>query len=522
MYRVLLADDEQIVIDSLGFILERNFPGQLELVPARSGADAVGACQAGKIDIAFMDINMPGLNGIEAIKAIKAFSPTMVIIVLTAFDRFDYAREAVNLGVFEYLSKPVNRNRISETMRSAMSAVDALRRKQSTDIQIREKLDSVVNIVESDFIYSLIFPGDRAGDLESYLDFFNITDTSFYFLSIELQEMEEDTRSKAYVTVRDILTAAETCIVGPLMRNRVVVFVPYPKGADPDRGMEELRSAVRILHVRLSSRLGISVRIGVSAVETDIARSLAAYNDSLNAILHSDGSSGVFFSIDDMARARGAADYPYESERKLLDRAEAGDFQSVHSLLSGLVSWIAERHPGDAGILRYKMLEILSVVRAAARSLEAGFGGFQAWKDSWKDLEALAEPRDLESWTRNGLDECIAEINAHKLSRMSPTIARACAIIRENLASELLLDDIARQVEISPFYFSKLFKEETGENFIDYLTSARMQKAKELLRDPARSIKEVSLDTGYADPNYFSRLFKKIVGLTPTEFREHQ
>lgn len=523
MYRVLLADDEQIVIDSLGFILERNFPGQIELFSARSGGDAVSACQDNRIDIAFMDINMPGLNGIEAIKSIKTFSPSMVIIVLTAFDRFDYAREAVNLGVFEYLSKPVNRGRIAETMRNAMGAVDNLRRKQVSEIQIREKLDSVVNIVESDFIYSLIFPGDRGGDLESYLDFFNITDPAFCFLAVELPEIEEVSRPGVYVTLRDILSSSGPCIIGPLMRNRVVVFLPRTPLPEGEADARELRETVRLLQVRLSTRLGLNVRIGVSTVETDLSRSLAAYNEALNALLHYEGTGGACFAGDSASTGRdpqASAEYPDESERKLLDRADAGDFQSVHSLLSILVSWIAARCPGTLDPLRYKLLEILSVTRQRTREREGNFGGFEAWRDSWRDLAALNTPSELEDWARNRLDECIAFANAHKLSRMSPTVSRACAIIRENLASEILLEDVARQVEISPFYFSKLFKEETGENFIDYLTSVRINKAKDLLKDTSMSVKEISMDVGYGDPNYFSRLFKKTVGLTPTEFRE--
>lgn len=227
MYKVLLADDEQIVIDSLCFILERNFPGQLEIFSARSGGDAVILCQNNKIDLAFMDINMPGLNGIEAIKDIKAFSPYLLVIVLTAFDRFDYAQQAVNLGVFEYLSKPVNRNCIAQTMRNALVQVDIFRRKQQSEIQIREKLDSVVNIVESDFIYSLIFPSDKTGDIESYLDFFNIKDPLFYFLTIEIPDLTDTNRAQTYLTLRDIISASssDSSIIGPLMRNRVVAFV---------------------------------------------------------------------------------------------------------------------------------------------------------------------------------------------------------------------------------------------------------------------------------------------------------
>ena len=85
---------------------------------------------------------------------------------------------------------------------------------------------------------------------------------------------------------------------------------------------------------------------------------------------------------------------------------------------------------------------------------------------------------------------------------------------------DISLDDVSREVNISPYYFSKLFKDETGVNFIEYVTSIRMERAKELLGNSDKSMKEICVDIGYGDANYFSRTFKKNVGVTPTEYKE--
>ena len=92
--------------------------------------------------------------------------------------------------------------------------------------------------------------------------------------------------------------------------------------------------------------------------------------------------------------------------------------------------------------------------------------------------------------------------------------------IRDNYSKDITLDDVSRVANISPYYFSKLFKEATGENFIEYLTNVRIEKAKELLEKAELSMKEICAMCGYSDPNYFSRTFKKNVGLTPTEYKE--
>ena len=97
-------------------------------------------------------------------------------------------------------------------------------------------------------------------------------------------------------------------------------------------------------------------------------------------------------------------------------------------------------------------------------------------------------------------------------------VNKAKQYIDENYMKELTLDDVSRVVNISSYYFSKVFKEETGENFIDYLTKLRIEAAKNLLKTTNKSMKEIAVEVGYSDPNYFSRNFKKYTGKTPTEY----
>ncbi len=96
---------------------------------------------------------------------------------------------------------------------------------------------------------------------------------------------------------------------------------------------------------------------------------------------------------------------------------------------------------------------------------------------------------------------------------------KAQAYIYKNFSRDITLEDVSKEVMVSPNYFSRLFKEETGQNFIDYLTQLRIERAKELLRDNSSANKEICYQIGYADPNYFSRIFKRVVGVTPTEYK---
>ena len=500
MYRVLLADADRIVADSLREILERDFPGQCEFHAALSPGEAARVSREIAVDVAFMGAGMEGSDAVRAIKKIAL------------------PRE-----------RAIERSGIASSMRCALSAVDIARRKRFSESQIREKLDSVVSIVEGDFLYSLIVPSEKSGDIETYLDFFNIRDTAFYFMVLEFADLASSLRPRAYQAVRDVIASGEgssggrAAIVGPFMRNRLVVFVPESAAGETsvsENHGSEIRAFVGDVHARITAVLGIQVRIGVGSVEEDFARSVFAYDEALKALMAADGKNEIAFASDGAGAAGFKDSYPEAAEGTLLDCLSSGDLPGAHAQLSLIADWIRSRYPGDSDILKGKLFEILTLARHRTHTARSRFGAFSVWKDTWKTLCGIEDPVEAERYILACIDECSDSMGELRQGRMNPIVVKSCAIIHESLSSDVSLEDIARRVEISPFYFSKLFKEETGENFIDYLTMARVRRAKELLLDRALSVRDVGVESGYSDPNYFSKLFKKVVGLTPTEYRE--
>ena len=126
MYRVMVADDEGIVIDSMKFIIEKEFGGACQVECAKSGRSVIELAERFRPDIAVMDIHMPGINGIEAMKEIKQFSAGTIFIVMSAYDKFDYAKEAIKLGVLEYINKPMDRMKVITVLKKAMAQISKL------------------------------------------------------------------------------------------------------------------------------------------------------------------------------------------------------------------------------------------------------------------------------------------------------------------------------------------------------------------------------------------------------------
>ena len=136
------------------------------------------------------------------------------------------------------------------------------------------------------------------------------------------------------------------------------------------------------------------------------------------------------------------------------------------------------------------------------------------------DIMAMNNFASLRTWFIEKINESVLAIAKKAENRSESIVERAKKYIDENFRKDISLEDVSQRVDISSYYFSKIFKEETGGNFIEYLTGLRMEEAKRLLEDTDLSIKEVCSEVGYSDPNYFSRNFKKYEGTTPTEARE--
>ena len=156
MFRILVADDEGIMLESIKSIILSNFGSECQVACVKTGRAVIEQAEAFRPDIAIVDIQMPGLSGIQAIREVRRFNSSMVFIIITAYDKFSYAQEAVNLGVMEFITKPVNKKKILDVCIRAMHQVEEARKKLSDDLKIREKLELVVPMIESGFIYNLL------------------------------------------------------------------------------------------------------------------------------------------------------------------------------------------------------------------------------------------------------------------------------------------------------------------------------------------------------------------------------
>jgi len=177
MYKILIADDEYLERKVLGIILkERCGIKDIEIIgKASKGEEAVELAVQNKADIVFIDIKMPGMNGLQAIRKIKAELPEAKFIILTAYDEFEYVQEALKLNIEEYLLKPVKPEKVKTVMLSLIQKIEASRKEEKLREKMKEKLDMVIPYIKMSFVFDLIFLNiDTVEEIKSRTEFFDI------------------------------------------------------------------------------------------------------------------------------------------------------------------------------------------------------------------------------------------------------------------------------------------------------------------------------------------------------------
>ena len=188
-------------------------------------------------------------------------------------------------------------------------------------------------------------------------------------------------------------------------------------------------------------------------------------------------------------------------------------------MIEQVKNYIKAHYAEDMNNIRLKVLEY--IIWGEKKAFEAGAVnyGFSYRREYLDSAMACAGYEELRKWFLDKMVNVCRMIRDQKEEQSNSAAKKAMLYIQENYNKDISLDDVSGIVNISPYYFSKIFKEETGENFIEYVTKVRIEKAKEFLAQPDISIKEAGIRSGYTDPNYFSRIFKKQTDMTPSEYK---
>lgn len=527
MIKLLIADDEHLVAESIRFIIEKYTEGVEIAGIARSGREAIEKALELKPDIIFMDIRMPGIDGIEAIRQIKATNGEVLFVIVTAYEYFNYAKDAVNLGVHEYLLKPVNKHRVVETIHTASQSILKKRRAIQREMLLKEKMNKIIPHMEGQFIYSQLLSGRMINDIAFYEDVFGMGLAHGYVMLAIVEESEsygrEETLKNSLDKQRfyDIfsleLKSLIPCLIGPPMLDRTVAYIPVNMDEDSYTARNMAIETAQRLVSRVKKHINIRYKIGIGR-RYDIGDFLKSSNEAYMAAAVANKDSVIHY--EDLILSVNTVDtYPVNKEKTLIHKMLTGDLDGVLESFEEIFWWLTVNYKEDMDKIKSKLLELLVVIKRSI-PYEVKENDISE-QGQFIQLLKIQNISELKASYSNFLKDITLAIGENREKELNGLILKSLKYINSSYHKNISLDDVAKEVNMSYHYFSKFFKETTGKNFVDYLTEIRIERSKELLQDVSASIKEICHEIGYSDPNYFCKIFKKVTGMTPTEFRSN-
>ncbi|MEN1988296.1 response regulator transcription factor [Paenibacillus hubeiensis] len=558
MYRVLLVDDEEDVRE--GLVVEVDWEAlDLRIVGlAENGREALEMAERVEPDIVVTDISMPFMDGLELARRLRERNPLVKVVILTGYDEFDYARQAVSLSVDEYLLKPFSAAHLAELLTRLRGQMAAEVAERENVQQLREHYYASLPLMQADLMATLLHrrkpPAYIHGKAEQCgLDLKGIrygvsvvtlhTDgktpkqsLNASSLKSDQRETTEEVKASAAGAIRDsedgelkqfaaLNVAAEVWAeheAGHAFIHQeaiVLLFVDRWGGEDGEKRQQQaLETVIR----SINHYLRMQATIGSGALVQSLDQVKHAYEDALLALDYRlvPGTDPLIYIGDVERQAAGKLRFDELKQQALTRCLKAGTQNELGEVLDIIFREITAEH-GRSDIQLYLIEALTTVWKAAQASgeqMEDIFGaGFQLYADLFR-LPGLPEAQGRVREVCANVQRRIASGRQHAYKDI---VEQALAFTKQHYADpELSIQKVCGHLHISSGYFCAIFKKEVQLTFLQYLMQIRMEAAKELLRSTDLKSFQIAEQVGFAEPNYFSFCFKKHIGISPKEYRK--
>lgn len=522
MLKVLIVDDEVLERKAVAKILKSSFEDIQVIGEAPNGRKAIEMAEELRPDIIFMDIKMPGIDGVQAVKEIRKFDAGIRFIMVSAFNTFEYAKEVMQQGVKEYILKPSSKQDILEGLKRVADEIHAERKQTEEQDNLRENLNRAVLIAQKEWVSSLLMNQVQDISFDEWGQLLGVEITSGHVMLFSLQpasnsEFTAAEKQNWYIWLKEALKSVvkkHEIMIGPITDMQVpVLFLTSEKLHFKTNA--QLICENMISFFKKESFSG-DLRIGIGHPHAHAQELNKSYHQAVLAMEQLAKTPNRKYSFCDMQG--DAFDIPSESvylqiEKKLLDTVRQGDINQVLFMFDSFVTKLESNKDLKVQMVKKSFEELFILISRMLHDLGINYDRTPGIDES-EDIPYIFEKG------KKHLLAVVQQVQAWRNNHAKGMLHKAKDYIEKHYAEAITLESAAEYVELSPFYFSKLFKDRFGMTFIDYLTEIRIKHAKTEMTDSGKSLKEICFSVGYKDPNYFSRVFKKVTGLSPTEFRK--
>ena len=530
MYKVFLVEDEIVVREGIRNSIPWEKTPYTLAGEAPDGEMALSMIQDLKPDILITDIRMPFMDGLALSRIVKKTLPWIKIIILSGHDEFEYAREAISVGVEEYLLKPVSVRDMLKALEKVAKRIDEEKAELLNIESLKERVRSSADILRDKWLSGLVNGKIQAADAIEQGREYGLDLAGHLYIAalveIIVTEEQDDRLAGARKIIASIMEQYPGSIWFPESEKRFALLVRQPREGDAAGTAKETAYTIaRAVTHEVERDTGCKVAVGIGASTERLGETARSYSQALRVLNY-----GLFRglpqiadcsllpedeAIFDPAGLRGIDGDVFFTKLKY---AAKKDIDSIVREYAAML----ETNCGENPMLAYFLFgEILVAASKIAEALGGDIRQIAPFSLTQENIRSIVNSRSACTEKVTALLEALIEYrDSHTAGRYQSVILKAREYIDRNFAaSDLSLYSTASHVGISPNHLSTVFAQETGENFIEYLTRIRIERAKQLLKNTSMKSADIAAETGFSDPHYFSYIFKKNTGLSPREFR---
>lgn len=512
MYRVLIVDDEKMIREGIKKSLDWENLNVDEVFTAASAKEATQVLNTNQIDLMITDISMAEVSGLELVEQIRKTNSELRIIVLTGYDRFEYARQALQLRVHDFLLKPIDEEELTASIRKQLYEFEKIRNSIKETLAQKRAEGLHQQYILEHFMRDFI--EGKIKDEESL----NLFYKQFHFRSNQkmkviilipklfaLQEMKVE--NNRFYTLKSIcMNIIDRNNLGVTFsdRDNLIVVALFCQGDNTDQ-------IIKMFVKKINEQIKTNPQLFIGCSIRGFQNLYISYNNAKSDIGQRFGLGEQIFQID-------------------LKNSRLDLFQDVFQEFKNAIVASVDKKERLLHILDRFKIAVESYNLSIDYTINCYFELLTTVYYVYFKETGNVFDKQLSSFltTVSGLDrEEINQIAEKYLCKLFENndeeehelIRKAKKIINSNLEKDITITFIADNLCITSNYLSKLFKQITGEGCKDYIVRKRIDKAKILLETTTLNIGEVAAMTGYNDANYFSAVFKKHIGNTPSEFR---
>ncbi len=515
MYELLIVDDERLIREGISVMVNWESHGIHLAGTARNGFEAIDTIKQNQPHIVITDIKMPVMNGLELVTKVTEKYPEIIFVILSGYGEFEFASRAMQQGVKHYLLKPCSEEKITAVLEDVKSELKRREEKEKIVRQYKRNLEKVMPLAKEQFIRDFIMNKSYTrDDLEYYSKLLNMTGERVRMILFRPEgKFAPGDLSTLTSILHELLEEKQVCF-DTIVKNQVIALI---KACDDNR-IVEIVNRVKVGFCYYND-MDISVTYSGEGGIEDIP---ALYMEVQECIHYVDYlGKGSIISKGDIVHTgteSGNVEMPFDYETISM-AIKSGNLQLLNAGLERFFKTLDSMGYDFNREKTYCMELFVTVIRQCqTEDMEKHIGYVL-------DLEKMEELKRIKEFIFS-IALSLSKANHETiLSKHSKLVRMIMKEVQDNLSnSNMSLKWLARKVLfMNEGYLSKLFIKETGEKFSTYLLRQRMEKAKALIeKGESNKIYEIAQEIGLGNnPRYFSQIFKKYTGFSPTEYQKN-